>query len=98
MTNPWIEHVKTFAEKKGMKYNEALKHPDCKASYKKSGAGTKAGNARVGQEKGSRLAYDDLKHKKGKGIIDEMGQQQARVAFKDNDLGLGANAGASRSK
>lgn len=97
MTNPWIEHVKAFADKKGMKYNEALKHPDCKASYK-SGAGTKKGNARVRQPKGARLAYDDLKKKKGKGIIDEMGQQQARVAFKDNDLGLGANAGAPRSK
>ena len=99
MANKWIEHVKEFAEKKGMKYNEALKHPDCKASYK-SGAGTKKGNARVGQPKGARLAYDDLKKKvkKGKGIIDEMGQQQARVAFKDNELGLGANAGAPRSK
>ena len=80
MTNPWIEHVKAFAEKNGLKYNESLKHSDCKASYKKSGAG------------------DDLKKKKGKGIIDQMGQQQAIVAFKDNELGLGANAGASRSK
>lgn len=33
--NPWIAHVKAYAKKHGMKYNEALRHPACKASYKK---------------------------------------------------------------
>lgn len=33
--NPWIVHVKAYAKKHGMKYSEALKHPGCKASYKK---------------------------------------------------------------
>ena len=36
--NSWILHVKNFASKKGIKYNEALKDPECKLSYKK-GAG-----------------------------------------------------------
>jgi len=31
----WIEHVKAFAKKHKMKYNEALKDPRCKSSYKK---------------------------------------------------------------
>lgn len=35
MTNPWIAHVKAYAMKHKMKYNEALKDPTCKSSYKK---------------------------------------------------------------
>jgi hypothetical protein len=34
-TSPWIAHVKAFAKKHKMKYNEALKDPRCKSSYKK---------------------------------------------------------------
>ena len=33
--NKWIQHVKAYASKHGMKYNEALKDPACKSSYKK---------------------------------------------------------------
>ena len=33
--NSWIKYVKNFAAKKGIKYNEALKDPECKAGYKK---------------------------------------------------------------
>ena len=33
--NSWIKYVKDFAAKKGIKYNEALKDPECKAGYKK---------------------------------------------------------------
>ncbi len=36
--NSWILHTKQFAAKKGIKYNEALKDPENRASYKK-GAG-----------------------------------------------------------
>jgi hypothetical protein len=32
--SPWISHVKAFAKKHGMKYNEALKDPRTKAAYK----------------------------------------------------------------
>lgn len=31
----WILHVKEFAKSHKIKYPEALKHPDCKKSYKK---------------------------------------------------------------
>ena len=34
-TSPWISHVKAFAKHHKMNYSEALKHPQCKASYKK---------------------------------------------------------------
>jgi hypothetical protein len=33
-SNPWIDHVKKFAEKKGIPYFQALKHPDVKKGYK----------------------------------------------------------------
>lgn len=33
--NPWIQHVKQYAAKKGMKYGDALKDPQCRATYKK---------------------------------------------------------------
>lgn len=31
----WISHVKAYAKKHNMKYNEALKDPKCRASYRK---------------------------------------------------------------
>ena len=33
MPNTWVSFVKEFANKKKMKYNEALKSADCKAEY-----------------------------------------------------------------
>ena len=35
--NPWISHVKAFAEKNNMKYWEALKNPATKKAYSKVG-------------------------------------------------------------
>lgn len=35
MTNKWIEHVKDYSRKHNMKFNKALKDPDCKEQYKK---------------------------------------------------------------
>lgn len=32
--NKWIQHVKAYASKHGMKYGEALSSPDCKKTYK----------------------------------------------------------------
>ena len=37
MANKWIEHVTAYAKKHGMKYNEAMKAPACKAEYEKGG-------------------------------------------------------------
>jgi hypothetical protein len=31
--NYWIQHVKQFSKERGIGYNEALKHPDCKKTY-----------------------------------------------------------------
>lgn len=33
--SPWIAHVKAFAAKHGMSYRDALRSPQCRASYKK---------------------------------------------------------------
>ena len=37
--NPWIQHVKQFAQQQNMKYSQALKDPACKLSYGKVGSG-----------------------------------------------------------
>lgn len=36
MPNAWITHVKEFADKKKMKYNDALKSQECKDAYQSS--------------------------------------------------------------
>lgn len=33
--NAWISHVKSLAERKGVKFRDALRDPETKASYKK---------------------------------------------------------------
>ena len=38
MPSKWINHVKAYAQEKGIKYRDALKDPNCKSSYK-SGSG-----------------------------------------------------------
>jgi hypothetical protein len=43
MPNAWITHVKQFASQHKMKYGDALKHPQCKASY--HGKTVRGGNA-----------------------------------------------------
>ena len=35
----WTEHVKSYASSKGISYREALKDPNCKATYTKSSSG-----------------------------------------------------------
>jgi hypothetical protein len=32
-SSSWIDHVKSFSKKHGIKYGDALSHPDCKSSY-----------------------------------------------------------------
>ena len=36
MANSWVSHLKEYANKKKMKYNDALKSAECKAEYKKN--------------------------------------------------------------
>ena len=33
--NPWIQHVKSVAQKQGISYRDALKHPHTKQTYRK---------------------------------------------------------------
>lgn len=33
--SPWVQHVKMFAAQNGLTYPEALRHPQCKASYRR---------------------------------------------------------------
>ena len=40
MANAWIEHIKSFAEKHNMSYKDALKNPQCKASYHQLNGGS----------------------------------------------------------
>jgi len=40
----WIQHVKAFAAANKMKYRDALRCPQCKASYHKSGKGVSGGS------------------------------------------------------
>ena len=35
--NRWVQHVKAFANKRRLKYGDALKHPDCKKEYRVGG-------------------------------------------------------------
>jgi hypothetical protein len=34
-SNAWISHVKSIAERKGIKFRDALRDPETKATYKK---------------------------------------------------------------
>lgn len=36
MTNAWVQHVREFADKKKMKYTDAMKSAECKAEYQKN--------------------------------------------------------------
>jgi len=78
--NSWIQHCKNFAAKKGIKYNEALKDPECKATYKK----------------GEGLVSDlkSATRKVGFGIIDEAAAKgyadQVLIADAYNQKNLGA--------
>ena len=44
MASKWVEHVKEWSKMKEMKYNEAMKHPECKESYQKSKPDTDNGH------------------------------------------------------
>jgi len=45
MANAWIQHVKEYAKKNGIKYPVAVGDPGCKAAYKK---GTQKKNRKYG--------------------------------------------------
>jgi 1-aminocyclopropane-1-carboxylate deaminase/D-cysteine desulfhydrase-like pyridoxal-dependent ACC family enzyme len=100
--NSWIQHTKDFAKKKGIKYNEALKDPECKASYKK-GKGVCMGcskgcegcmNMGNGLVSDVKKAVKSTARKVGLGIVDEAAAKgyadQVLIADAYNQSSLGA--------
>lgn len=64
MANSWIEFVKAYAKKKGMKYNDALKDPKLKTEYNKSkgtSKGKKGAVKETGKGAGKELDYTTKK-------------------------------------
>jgi hypothetical protein len=82
--NSWVQHVKDFAAKKGIKYHEALKDPECKATYKKSNQGS-------GLVQDVKKAVKSSSKKIGFGVVDEL-DDQARIATSYNSKQLGDNS------
>ena len=82
--NSWVQHCKNFAAKKGIKYNEALKDPECKATYKK-------GSGLLSDVK---KAVKSASKKVGLGIVDEAAAagyaDQVLIADAYNQKNLGA--------
>jgi hypothetical protein len=92
MPNKWVEHCRQFAKERGMKYSDALKHPDCKKGY---GIFSKNQLTNIILHKNKvieDLEQEAYKKKGGKGVIDELSNQSA-IAVSYNDSELGANAG-----
>ena len=85
--NSWVSYVKEYAKKNGMKYNEALKDPKCKAGYKKGGM------LPVSHQQGHPVVVGS---KKGFGVVDEAAAagyaDQPLIATLYNESQLGANA------
>lgn len=47
MANAWVEHVRQYALSNGMRYGDAMKDPQCRASY--SGGSAVGGKIKVGK-------------------------------------------------
>ena len=100
--NSWVQYVKEYAAKNGMKYNEALKDPACKAGYKKGGAvcmGCPKGcvgcmNMGKGLVSDVKKAVKSTARKIGLGIIDEAAAagyaDQVLIADAYNQKNLGS--------
>lgn len=102
--NSWVQYVKDYAAKNGMKYNEALKDPAVKAGYKK-GKGVCMGCPKgcagcMSMGKGLvsdvKSAVKSASKKVGLGIIDEAAAagyaDQVLIADAYNQTQLGSNA------
>ena len=71
MPNKWINHVKNYAQKNNMKYNEALKDMNCKASYKdyreKYGGGIMEDGLNYVKNEGKKMVKNEAKKLVDKG-------------------------------
>lgn len=79
--NSWILHTKQFAAKKGIKYNEALKDPENRASYKK-GNGLVSDAKKAVKSSAKKIGLG----KCGGGIIDEMPTSLVADAYNHTQL------------
>lgn len=106
-TNPWVHHVRTFAEKNKMSYGCALSNPEIKAGYEK-GKFTRPSDVKTLPEKDCGPATASKKRKaKGKGEEDEAkkhlkflnklagGDYEGNVAKRRKDRMEGGGIGAS---
>lgn len=79
--NPWIEHVRKYAQKKGMTYFQALKDPNVKKGYKKkttvpiSKKPIKGGAMGDGEEPSSDEELDPRMYAPGEQGLDDHVQQ-----------------------
>jgi hypothetical protein len=55
MANPWIQFVKDFAKKNGMKYPVAVGDPACKAAYNSRKGNNQTAQKKVGSKKKRRF-------------------------------------------
>ena len=67
----WVQHVRQFAEDNGIKYGEAMSHPDCKESYHASKSQDGAGIGKAFKKVGKKLT-DTKKMKYGKNVMKVM--------------------------
>lgn len=91
MTNNWILHVKTFANKHGVSYRSALKDPKCKASYQPtSGRGLRA-IARKMHGKGA--ATDDQFSTEQQRLRQHLNSFMSNLIYSQMELGEWAREG-----
>lgn len=85
--NRWIEYVKSYAEKNGINYREALRDPNLKAGYKK-GSGATHSHPDGTVMTGATMTSKSKVIKKGTGMPSN---QEAVIAESYNEKFLGAN-------
>jgi hypothetical protein len=90
MSNPWVNHIKQFAQDKGITYACALTNPDCKASYvkisdkMKNNVATIASHLakKVQDEDESRLPYLRLQFNKTSKNVKEYFKEHFKSEYK----------------
>lgn len=66
MVNKWVQHVKEYAAKNNIKYNDAMKDPQCKSSYIK-GSGIMNDTLNYVKNEGKKILKNETKKLVDKG-------------------------------
>lgn len=85
--NRWIEHIKRYANKKGIKYGEALKSAECKALYKRESDGEGLSSSKQSRRSNPRV-----------GIADENFTDVFAQEYSNDGLGNGNNQVATETQ